>query len=616
LAETIHLDVVATAHSRGLKDAERDLRGLRGEADKTGKSFQRTSDETFNLDREIVRAQHEMRRLNDEFKRTGDMNLVTHMRRQRAELNEFLRAAGRAAPKIGDTIGSGMLDFGGRGIRPVHALIGALVAAVAMAAPTIGAMIAGAVTGAVGLGGVVGGIIAASKSPAVRTAAKNFAEHVSSSFFQMGDQFVEPLVGAFDILRQGWDDLNFEQAFESVAGYVDDIAHGIAGFGRNFMGGFAQALKNAGPILELLRIELPRLGSALGYMFERMSRGQGTVEGFVFFMRTLQATIQGVGNIIGWLTDRFHEMLNIERTVFEFLGRIPGNPMKEFFTEFASRIEQLQDEANTGGQALNYMGRELQNSAGDAQATADAVNKLNDALFEQQNRTLAASNATLAYEGDMIRMKESVDEHGTSLRRNTEAGNQNRVMINNLISDLIRERDAAIEAAQGNTQKVNAAKKKYNEQIQKLQELLVKLGFEKAEIARIINAYKAIPTQVTTKIIQDYQTRGVPAGEHSGVRIGETRGRAVGGPIWPGSWKVGEHGPEYMRINADGTGYVYPERGSSRNSGSGGGSLSAASAGRPVIVSGGGLGELVYDWLVREVRRRGGTLAVLGLRAS
>lgn len=37
--------------------------------------------------------------------------------------------------------------------------------------------------------------------------------------------------------------------------------------------------------------------------------------------------------------------------------------------------------------------------------------------------------------------------------------------------------------------------------------------------------------------------------------------RANGGPIWPGDWLVGEHGPERMRVFPNGSGYVWPHAG-------------------------------------------------------
>lgn len=469
--------------------------------------------------------------------------------------------------------------------------IAAIVGFAAAAAPTLGAMIAGAVTGAVGLGGIAGGIAAASNSPAVRQAAKNLGSNIAASFTQMGDQFVEPLLQAFEILQQGWYNLNLEAAFEKVAAYVDDIAIGISGFMKGVVDGFSNALGNAGPILSLMRTELPRLGDAIGYMLDRMSQGRGVIEGFAFLMRTLDAIIIGTGNTIGWLADRFHDLIAVEAKIFGWLEQVPE--AGSFFREFNDRLENLIGLGDTTGQTMNYVGREMQITAGSVKAASDAIAKMNDEMLEQNNRMLAASDATLAYQMDLVRLNESVKEHGTSLKMSTEQGVANRQMINGLIGDLIRERDAAITAAQGNEEKVRRAKAKYNEQIQKLQELLGRLGFEKKVIAEIIAAYKAIPTRIYTQIIQDYQTRGVPAGEQSGVRSGERRQH--GGPVFPGiAYQINEAGRETVTFPAVGT--VHPAN--LTPVASQGGSVS-------VMVSGAPLVQQAVDMVLKELARRG-----------
>jgi hypothetical protein len=127
-------------------------------------------------------------------------------------------------------------------------------------------------------------------------------------------------------------------------------------------------------------------------------------------------------------------------------------------------------------------------------------------------------------------------------------------MIDGLVGGLMRERDAAIKAAGSNQEKVDKANASYARQMQKLQELFLKLGFEKGLIEQIIGAYKRIPPRITTQIIQEYQTSGKPAGEHSGVRYAE---RAAGGPVLAGvPYMINERGRETVTFPASGT--VHP----------------------------------------------------------
>ena len=552
----IRLHATTTEDGRGLRQLERDLDSAASGADKLGHSMGGAERDSKSLHEQIVRTRTEIRNLGEEFERTGDTSLFGDLRKERAKLRELERIA-KEAGQLGSKAGGSGLDFGGSGIRPMHAAIGAAVAAAALAAPTIGAMIAGAVTGAVGLGGIAGGIFAASRDPGVERAWQNFASNVSSKFFQMGDSFVEPLVDAAGTLEQAFDNLGLEELFKKVAPYVNDIANGLAGFSTNFGLGLAKTLDKAGPILELLGRELPDIGDALGYMFSRMAEGKGTIQGFLFLMGTVEATLKGIGNIFGWLSDRFYDWINFLASFTGLMEDIPG-PFQEEWAKANDAIEDFQYQANVGQQVLYGLQRGFIDTAQSATATADAINKLNDAMLEQNNMMLAQEDARLAYEADLIRIKDAVKEHGTSLKRTTEVGNANRQMIDQMVGDLGREHDAAIKAAKGNEEKVDRANAAYNRQLDELKTLLVHLGFEKAEIDKIIGRYNHVPRRITTQFIQEFIQKGnFTPGEHSGTRIGEIEHKAAGGPVLPGvPYTINERGSETVTFPA--AGRVHP----------------------------------------------------------
>jgi hypothetical protein len=585
----------------------RDLDRLAHGADAAGDRFGGMASHAHALNTEIQQTQVRIRDLGRQFAATGDTSLFGDIRKERAHLRELERIA-KEARGLGAKAGgglSGMFDLGGSGIRPMHAAIGGLVAFAAAAAPAIGAMIAGAVTGAVGLGGIAGGIFAASRDPGVERAWQQFASNVSSKFFQMGTDIAEPLVAAAGQVEQAFDNLGLDVIFKKAAPYIDDLAIGLEGFATNLGIGLSKAMDVAGPALELLGRNLPGIGDALGYMFSRMAEGRGTLEGFLSLISFIEAVLRGTGNVIGFLSDVYHNWLQDLAVMSGVMEDIPG-PLQEKWKKANDTIEGFIEKANVGQQVLNGVSRGFLDTAQSIEATTNAVRKLNEGLFDQQNRMLALSNASLAYKTEVLALKDAVKEHGKSLSDNTEAGLANQQMINALVGDLMRERDAAIEAANGNQAKTDKANANYQTQIAGLKRLLLNLGFEKAAVDRLVGAYDQIPTRITTTIITDYQTRGVPPGEHSGPRIGETRGRAAGGPIWPGNWIVGERGPERMRIDSSGRGYVTPLT-------SGGGGSAGVVMAAPVVVNGAGLGDLVFNWLVREIGNRGGTLAVLGV---
>lgn len=580
------------------------------EAHSAGSTHKQLKTETFDLAEAVKKAWTEVQRLTAEFKRTGDPSLLKDLRKAKREFQELAnvaKSAGGAASGLG-----GGLDFGGSGIRPMHALIGAAVAAAALAAPTIGAMVAGAVTGTVGLGGIAGGIFAASRDPGVERAWGLFAENVSSKFFQMGGNFAEPLVNAAGTVEEAFDNLHLQEAFDKVAPFVDDLATGISGFAENFSLGLMKTLDVAGPILEILGRELPDIGDALGYMFSQMAEGDGTIEGFLFLMGTVEALLKGTGNVIGFLSDEFHKWL---RFLANFTGAMEDIPqafgLQEKWAKANDVVEDFMKQADVGQQVLYHVSKGFFDTSVSVDQTTKAINKLNDAMAEQQSKLLALNDATLTYEGDLINLRKAVEEHGTSLDRTTEKGHNNRVMIDGMIGDLQRQRQAAIDAGGGTIEATDKANKAYQKQIEGLKKLLIHLGFNEAEIRRIISAYLDIPTMIKTEIILDYRTRGVPPGEHSGPRIGETRGRAAGGPVNAGElYRVNETGMEYFRPAVSGS--VIP-MGQLPN---GAGWSGPATNARPLVINvmgHRGMQALVDD-VVREVGNRGGTLAVVGVR--
>jgi hypothetical protein len=565
----IRLHAETSTDGKGLARLRDDLDKAAKGVDGLGDSMSEAEGDARSLEAQIARTKTQIRNLGEEFARTGDESLFKDLGKQRrllANLEKIKKEAAEDGDDVGVTLGTAaaksanksfgsILDFGGAGLRPRNAAIGAIVAAAAFAAPTIGAMVAGAVTGAVGLGGIAGGIAAASNSPAVKLAAKNFAGNISAAFVNYGDQFVEPLVGALATLEQGFHDLNLESAFESVAAYVDDIARGLAGFGRNMMPGIMVALERAGPILEILGRELPRLGAAFGDMFATIASGKGTVEGFYFLLGAVKFTFEALGATIKFLSDAFHEWI-------QFVAGVSGGleDVAIFGQEFQDQMRRINDitedfieKGNSGGQVMNYVGREMQNTAGAAQATTDAIRKLTDSMFDQHHAALALANTELAQAEAWLRLRESVKEHGTTLRRNTEEGLANHRMINDLVGGIMAIREANIE----NKMSVDEANRIYAAQIKRLQQVLVQMGFNEEQIKDLVAAYKQIPTRITTQIITEYQTKGKPPGEHSGIRVNETQGRAAGGPVLPGvPYMINERGRETVTFPAGGT--VHP----------------------------------------------------------
>ena len=615
MGEEIRLDIVAVGHNKGFDDTSRGMRGVRGESDKMGDSFRETTGATFDLDRAVGEARVEVQRLREEFRKTGDRSLLKEIRAQERDIKAAMKVAGEG-------LRSGM-DFGGAGIRPRNALIGIAVGSLAILSPIIGASIAGAVAGAVGAGGLIGGIAASAKDPRVIIAAKKFGDTVSTNFFGSGGAFVEPVVNSLDLLGDRFVRLDLANTFKKAAPFVEDLAEGIADFADGINSGLNRTLNRSGEILPVLGEGLGEVGRGLGDMIGTISESEGAVEGLHFLLNALATTARGTGEFIGFLSDRFSELGRFSgrfsgmlEDVAELLPGVGKDNIFAGINDWIEAITHTSDEAETSLHKLpegaGHAADGIIQVGNAANATSDAVRDMRIEIMRTADALLAQDNAHLRFKENLIGLRESVKEHGTSLDENKQKGIDNRQMINGLISDLRAERDAAITAAQGNEDKVRRANEAYGKQLDGLEQVLIKMRFERKAIQAIINKYDELASR--PNIVKSITIREVRDGElFAKANPGNAPGRASGGPIWPGDWTVGEEGPERLRVNADGTGYVYPNVGGSRSSSGGRGSSGGGA--RPVSLNGAAAGEALFGWLVREIARRGGTLAVLGIKS-
>lgn len=555
MAEEIRLDVVSVAHSRGLRDAAGDLQGLSAEADKTAKGFHRARDETFNLDHAIADARVEIARLNDEFKRTGDTTLFRSMRRQRSELNQLLKVASEGVSEGG----SAAIDFGGRGLRPRNALIGVVAGSLAILSPMIGAAIAGAVTGAVGVGGLAGGIATAAKDPAVKSAAKAFGADISKEFFSGGGQFVQPVIDSLGVLKREFEAMDVGAIFGKTAPFVVDFAEGLAGGLREFGESFSRVLDRSGEIIPVVAQGLVRLGDGLGSMIEEMAASEGTISGIRFLFEALAETAHAVGVTVKWLGDRFAEIgrfsAGLSGALEDIATALPGVEGDNIFSRINDQIEGVMGTGDGFVHTLTKVQNGL-TSTGEAARSGslvpyagqvEIVRKHQEQLNEEMQKTisimLAQDNATLGLQQAMLDLGDQLKNNKGKWDTTTQAGLDNRRALLSAVEAAERKRQADIASGKS-ADEANAA---YNRTIRKLEDMARKAGISEKALRDLVGDYK---------VTVHYKTVGsfyVPP-----KAILEAKGRATGGPVGPGTYIVGERGPEVLQLGQGSRGHVYP----------------------------------------------------------
>ncbi|HEX6968887.1 MAG TPA: hypothetical protein VF174_08795 [Micromonosporaceae bacterium] len=352
--------------------------------------------------------------------------------------------------------------------------------------------------------------------------------------------------------------------------------------------------------------------------------GAGRLMAFHAAMDTLAAKspvlARGLGLVVSALTKLTLVLagLTIAREIArefgvlnDVLGAVPGigDNLVQAYGDTTSSLKKLESQTTNTWVQQRTMASTIEEliEAGDNLVTV--WDKLHGAEATLHEKTLAARDAIASLRDTFKENKFSVDE-------NTDAGLRNITTL----EGIARKAADAAQAYLDQTGDAEGAKKMMDQfrvaaeksigatgaAARKVHELAAEL-FKLPEFREItVRANIVMQGQgQLNRAIKDLERLG-----HGGFAHGGISGAAGGGPRGSLTW-VGEQGPELVRLPYGST--VYPT-GQSMNMASqmSGGTQWAA----PLVVNGGGFGQMAFDWLANEVRRRGGQLAVLGLKAS
>ncbi len=586
----------------GYNQAAKDIDQYSGKVSEADLKTKKWAETQKTLQVEIDKSRTRIKELHEEVAKTGDTSIFGDIRKEEARIRGFestLKALAPVAEQAGrsfaDTLGESLKGVDFRGV-----LIPALIGAAVLIAPALGAIIAGAVTGVVGLGGVAGGLFAASKDPKVRAAASDLGHHISEVFFASGSSFVGPIQQAAVMLKHDFDSLDLKSTFALAAPYVTEFAMGIGGIATDFMPGFNQALAKGKPAIDLFASRLPEIGKDLGDMLSKMAGSKGTLEGVNSLFNLISGTIHITGTSIAWLGDRYHDFNQAAAGTNEFIAKvyslIGDKQNAAAFQETADEFKNLDDVAQQG--AIHFQtvaGAEKYNAAitaqmGDAAAEAAAkVKELDDvtrSLFGTEN---SLADANLAVAQGFLDLQTNLVKGKKNWSDNTQAGIDNQKMLQQQIEAIQRRRDAAVEAAGTDKAAIDAANKKYQEQLDLILDIGRKAGDTQAALDKLAGNYNI---NVVVNTIQHgvEVAAGIIASALSQVGIQK---RASGGPVMAGQpYVVGDGGRPELFVPSQ-NGYIMP------NVPTGGGGGGAPT----VVISFAPTGNSLFDALLKELRK-------------
>jgi len=564
-----------------ISDERRVTEGLRAE-------FRRATASAATLDHELAAVRRELDRLNDEYSRGGDPAVLRRIQEQQRELQRlngirrriadedennqarlarlaeearraqlrreeedrrrrddednrsFLRRLRRRASNLGD--GSGT-RLPGVGAPPqVLAAGGALGAA---AAGPILAAIGGAITGVAGFGvagaGIAGAILGDPEK--FKQEWSVAAGTVKQEFLDATEVFTEPTLAAIRGIGPLIESWNLDETFADAARYVGPLVDGIEGLATGIVRGVSALVKQGEPAVKELSAGLVELGDAAGDAFEAIADGS---EGGAAALRDTVTVVAGTIRLFGELTGAAEKAYGFiqDHPVEAAIGTggiSLGITLLDQFRDDTEQIKVNFDEIGDKGSAAFYG---LDQQARDALST---VERLNDAFNETRDRILGLSNATIAVEQDLDDLAEGFKKGAGALDVTTQKGRDNLELINQTIDDLLRQRDAAIEAGGGTQEAYDKANAAFNTQLASLERLLVKLGLSAAAAKKLMDSYYNKEVTVTVKVRQvgNVSVEGVISSGDQRRNTGSAY--AEGGTVTgTGPMLVGEEGPEIV----------------------------------------------------------------------
>jgi hypothetical protein len=612
------------------------------------------------LEKRLSEAKLRVTELTKEFEKTGDVEILAKIKTERSNIAQIKGAMRDLKTQIGKELTfnnpfeGGFLNFFK---TPGGAAAGALIGTT-LAIP-IGAAIGGAITGAIATSVAGIGALGALQGPnkaAIEGAWDAVIADVKQRWISGSAVFSGPMIAAAQTFHNAFDGIHIEGILSRAAAFIEPLANGAARFATYLGEGLDAVTRNAGPVVQVIGDELPRLGRAIATAMSDISSGsEGGAEALRDVFVVIEGTIVGVGRLIMTLENAYHAVKSFGdgwQSVVNYLHDAHGalqlvylliTPMDVLLRVFhPDKPLEFAHALHESANGVRDLGHEASMSSEDIKGFISAVNNtkttVDDAAAAITDRLISAmlalDNANLGFEKSLTGVTEAFNQNGRALDIHTTKGQANREAILGSVAALQKQYDENIKAGMSAVDAANA----YDQGTAALERQLKKAGLTDAQIADLIGKYKGVPGQVDTDI-QAHGLEGVLADLDDTLRtinnlpkrtdlyIYEHHTGIVGGKEGPSKYAtgtlsargglalVGELGPELVDLPAGARVYTANETKAIAANRSGSGVSSGGSVEVIFGSDGSQLGDAILAIVQKAVRLQGGNAAALGIRS-
>jgi hypothetical protein len=492
----------------GLKAADKQLNDLNRDLAKMGSAQVGGSKGVAgSLTAQIKDAEAELKKLAEEFRNTGSASSLSGFRSAEKELGK-LKGLLSEVERIGNSGGGNNskgffsnLISSGQGALDQQLAKGFemsltnpyVLGAAAAAAVPLGAVIGGAVLTGVGLVGIGGGIAGQIKDPAVVKAAGELAADFKTVFKGATDSFRGPLVGAVHTFDDELHKLGpgLTDTFRGLAGSVDKLAGGAAGFIDELVPGLERAALASRPLISDLSTWLPRLGGELGGIFDVIaSHSQEARAGLSILTTTLDVLLNTAKTGITIMSGLF------DAAKFSTLG-IGFLSAKSDADQTSNAFDDLDESTAALGQTTDQLANAYDPLLAALQKTEVTTSTLAGAMSDKLlNAMQGVDNATLGIHRSLSDLDDALKKNGLNFDENTRKGQDNVGAILQAEAANQRLYDQQIQ----NGISADVATRAYDANSAALRQQLRDAGATDRQVTDLTGAYAAVPDDVQTDI--------------------------------------------------------------------------------------------------------------------
>jgi hypothetical protein len=510
------------------------LKAMGGDLNGVGDKLKQVGDRSANLhlmENRIRTLRTEVRKLAEEFEKTGDVEVFAKLSRASGELHGLetvkqkirkqMREAGEeSASTFAQLFQGGVLKaLADPRVFTATAVVGAALAVQVMSA------IGGAVIGAGALGAVGIGIAgAATQSKSVGDAWTAEIARVKKQWQEASTPFIGPTVAAAHEFGNAMHDIHLDMILGKAAAYMPPLVTAAGSFARFLGSGFEALVNKAGPVVAVLAQEIPALGRSFEVFFEKIADGaEGGALALQDLLQAVEYLVAGTGQLIGWSEKAYAALSKLDDKTKDWIDSLRESNGLLFVTlapanYFGDLLDRGADAGEAFGRSLDGVTISLDGTARGVVQTQNDLDALNTTLGKTAvtadslagkmvekifSATMGLDQATLGWHESLTRLHDQLDKNEKALIRNGQAfdihtakGQANREAILAAVTANMELYQRMLTAGATAEQ----AAKAYDTNTAALEAQLRKAGLTKTQIDNLIGSYRGVPATVNTEI--------------------------------------------------------------------------------------------------------------------